>query len=375
MRLVNETPLVAGNTLAFRKDGREVVVVVAKGTFVLVGDSSEGGPRLSDTQVELLMADEFGDDPAKSAPRLENDFAPSKPQCDVLLTGSAHSPGGKRMSSLGVGLRVGEMRKAFNVTGPRQWEVGAAGGVIAGAPQPVASQPISYDVAFGGTEVDPQHPERTETCFENPVGLGFRRHDLDIWGQPMPVTEESHAPVTHPRGSYRPMAFGPLGRSWRPRIDHVGTYDTHWMEHVAPFLPDDFNELYFQAAPPDQCMRYPAGGEPIRLVNLVPPALSPGVSVDSSVPRLRVGRIFVPYRGEPTWTDAVLDTIVFEPDANRFTCSWRASHAPTRDMFELSEAVIYLRDQRADTRMRARLGGKQYYPGLDALARARKGKG
>jgi hypothetical protein len=373
--LVNETPLVAGNTLAFRKDGRELVVVVAKGTFVLAGGASEAGPSLSDAQVPLLTADVFGDDPATSAPRFENDFAPTKPECDVLLVGSAHSPEGRLVSSLGVGLRVGNLGKAFNETGPRHWAVGAAGGVIAGAPQPVATQPISYDLAFGGTEVDPEHPERTSTYFENPVGLGFRRHDFEIWGQPMPVTEESHASITDPRGSYRPMAFGPLGRTWRPRIDHVGTYDAHWMDHVAPFLPDDFNPLYFQAAPPDQRVPYPVGGEPIRLLNLVPAALSPTASIDTRVPTLRVGMIFVPQRGEPTWSEAVLDTIVLEPDANHFTCSWRASHAPTRDMFELSEVVIYLRDPRADVRMRARIGGKQYYPGLDALARARRGPG
>ena len=372
MRLSNETPLVAGNTFAFRQDGRELVVVVVKGTFNLTLAPRETEPRLSDTQVPLLMADVFGADPAKNAPHLENDFAPTKPECDVLLAGSAHSPEQRPVSFLSVGLRVGSMGKAFNVTGPRHWEVGAAGGVAPGAPQPMSSQSISYDVAFGGTEVDPEHPEQIATYLDNPVGLGFRQHGLDLWGEPMPVTEEISSPIRSPRGAYRPMALGPIGRNWKPRVDHVGTYDAHWMENVAPFLPADFNPLHFQAAPPDQRLPHPAGGEPIRLVNLVPPALSHGAGVETSVPRLRVGMIFVPRRGQPTWADALLDTIVFEPDENRFTCSWRVSHAVVRDIFDLSEVVLYLRDPQADTRMRARIGGKQYYPGLGALAQARK---
>ncbi len=46
------------------------------------------------------------------------------------------------------------------------------------------------------------------------------------------------------------------------------------MDEIALMLPADFNPLHFQAAPPDQRMPYPQGGEPIRLMNLVPPAVS-----------------------------------------------------------------------------------------------------
>jgi hypothetical protein len=120
-------------------------------------------------------------------------------------------------------------------------------------------------------------------------------------------------------------------------------------------------------------MPYPRGGEPIRLVNLVPPTLSPDARAQNSVPKTAVAMVFVPKRGEPIWVDANLDTILLQPDENRFTCSWRASHATIRDAFEIGEVVVCLRGVESENRVRARLGGKQHYHGLGELARARKG--
>ena len=373
MKLTNETPFVAGNTLAFRQDGRELLVVVAKGTFRLVDpEAQEGEPRLAEKQAPLVMADEFGKDPAKSAPLIENDFAPTKPECDVLLAGSAYAPHGIALKTIGVGLRVGPVSKSFHVTGRRSWRA-VIGNLAASEPEPTLKQPISYDVAFGGTEVDPKKPDRIDTFLENPVGLGFRKRHIDLWGLPMPVTEEIADPIRDPKKHYRPMAFGPLGRNWKPRMDYVGTYDQKWMDEIAPMLPADFNPLHFQAAPPDQRMPYPRGGEPIRLVNLVPPTLSPDARAQNSVPKTAVAMVFVPKRGEPIWVDANLDTILLQPDENRFTCSWRASHATIRDAFEIGEVVVCLRGVESENRVRARLGGKQHYHGLGELARARKG--
>jgi hypothetical protein len=223
--------------------------------------------------------------------------------------------------------------------------------------------------------VDPNKPDKVETFLENPVGRGFRKHHIDLWGLPMPVTEELSEPIRDPKKHYRPMAFGPLGRNWKPRMDYVGTYDQKWMDDVAPMLPADFNPLHFQAAPPDQRMPYPKGGEPIRLMNLVPPTLSPDARAQSSVPSARLAMVFVPRRGEPTWVDANLDTIVIQPDQNRFTCSWRTSHANIRDAYEISQVVLCLRGTQSETRARAQLGGKTYYEGLGALAKGRKGGG
>lgn len=368
--ITNETQLVVGWNLAFRPDGREALVVVAKGSFVLVDpEARTGEPRFCGEQAPLLMADEFGKDPAKSAPILENDFAPVKPECDVLFVGSAYSPYEQLVTSLDVGLRVGGVSKSFKVLGPRQWVSGATGRPLDSMPTRMKSQPISYDVAFGGVEEDPKNPERVETYLDNPVGRGFRRKNLDVIGQLMPATEELSQPIRDPLRSYRPMALGPLGRSWGPRMQYAGTYDDDWIENVAPMLPPDFNPLYFQAAPADQRMPYPAGGEPIRLVNLVPPTASPAAGTQNHLPKLPVMMVFVPRQGDAAFMDAALDTIVIEPDLNRFTCTWRASNTLVRDLFEMREVVICLRAPDTATRLRARLRGKEYLAGLSQLKR------
>ena len=369
--VTNETKLETGWNLAFRPDGREALVVVAKGSFKLLdAEARSGEPSYCEQQLPPLMADEFGADPAKSAPIKENDFAPVKPECDVLLVGSAHAPYGEPVTSLNVGLRVGAVTKAFKVVGPRQWVASVTGRPSDSLPVHMTKQPISYDVAFGGTEQDPNDPARIDTFLDNPVGRGFRKRRLqDVVGELMPVTEETSQPIRDPLRAYRPMAFGPLGRSWGPRMKYAGTYDENWMENVAPMLPPDFNPLYFQAAPADQRMPYPSGGEPIRLVNLVPPSLAQAASAQSSIPRLPVRMVFVPRRGEPVWVDAALDTIVVEPDHDRFTCTWRASNTLTRDMFEIAEIIVCLETDEGRGKLRARLRGKDYLHGLSQLGR------
>ena len=42
------------------------------------------------------------------------------------------------------------------------------------------------------------------------------------------------------------------------------------MKNIFPFLPPDFDDRYFQMAPPDQQIDYPRGGEEVQLVNLTP---------------------------------------------------------------------------------------------------------
>jgi hypothetical protein len=85
MDLVNGTGMSAAFTLGLDPDGREHVVVVVKGTFLI---PPRGGiPELAETQDELVYADTFTGKPGFSAVIYETDFAPVKPRCDVLLVG------------------------------------------------------------------------------------------------------------------------------------------------------------------------------------------------------------------------------------------------------------------------------------------------
>ena len=64
------------------------------------------------------------------------------------------------------------------------------------------------------------------------------------------------------------MSFGPMGRGWPGRIEYGGTYDQNWIDNIFPFLPPDFDDRYFQMAPPDQQIDLPkrrrrgAAGQP-----------------------------------------------------------------------------------------------------------------
>jgi len=171
--------------------------------------------------------------------------------------------------------------------------------------------PISYDRAFGGVDDFPVDPRKHSAYLLNPIGRGYHArldHAL-IDGTPMPNTEELQEPVRKPDGNYRPMAFGPVGRGWMPRLQYAGTYDQGWLDNVFSFLPADFRDDYFQSAPADQQMPYPTGGEEVFLLSLTPEG-RPGFRL----PQVEMPIVFFPKQGERTETKGVLDTIVLEPD-------------------------------------------------------------
>lgn len=270
MELLNASQLLAAYTQGLAPDGRESLVVVAKGTFNLPLDGRAA--TLADTQQPLLMADTFLGEPGLSAPLQEMDFAPVKPCCDVLVRGKAYAPGGRPMTQLTAGIRVGQMSKAFSVLGPRQWQSGLLG-VAPGLPQPFTEQDISYARAFGGSHPIANDPQLRHCYLDNPTGCGWypRSADsADIVGMPMPSTEELGKPIDSPSGNFRPMALGPLGRGWPQRARFAGTYDEAWLADCFPFLPADFDQRYFQAAPEDQQTHYLRGGEDVLLLNLTP---------------------------------------------------------------------------------------------------------
>lgn len=371
MNLQNETSFETGWTVGYQADGREVAIVVAKGTYSLTALDDTGAPKLSEQQEKVRLTDEFGDDPAFGAPLFEADMAHDKVACDVLLHGQAHVPFGQKKRDLSVRLRVGSMAKSMRVRGPRVWTQTLG---LVGASDAVSfmSQPIGYDVAFGGTETHPKDPKRIAMYPDNPAGRGFREYDLNVQGIAMPVTEELGAKIEHPRNKYKPMSFGPLGRSWRPRARYAGTYDETWLNEQAPLWPDDFNPRYFQAAPEDQQIPFPQGGEEIELVHLVPTTLVPSCTLRAQVPRQRVAVAFMLRREAACLVDAQLDTILFEPDQNRFSCTWRARKPMARDIFDLAEMIVGDPDGSLPGRVRALVTGKRHVSGLGELSRGKE---
>ncbi|MGY4664653.1 hypothetical protein ACVWZ9_005447 [Pseudomonas chlororaphis] len=364
MELLNASQLLAAYTQGLAPDGRESLVVVAKGTFNLPLDGRAA--TLADVQQPLLMADTFLGEPGLSAPLQEMDFAPVKPCCDVLVRGKAYAPGGRPVTQLTAGIRVGQMSKAFSVLGPRQWQSGLLG-VAPGLPQPFTEQDISYARAFGGSHPIANDPALRHCYLDNPTGCGWypRSADsADIVGMPMPSTEELGKPIDSPSGNFRPMALGPLGRGWPQRARFAGTYDEAWLADCFPFLPADFDQRYFQAAPDDQQTHYLRGGEDVLLLNLTPQERA-----GFRIPQMEVPVTFFLKKGGHETVQAVIDTLLIDTDTCQVQLTWRVSRPLQRNLFEIAQVLV---GTMSTGWWRARELGKDYYPSLSALVKAKR---
>jgi len=259
---------------------------------------------------------------------------------------------------------VGSIKKSFRVVGNRYWHRGLSG-TAPTPPRPFEVMPISYDNAFGGTDDTHEDPAKHSAFQANSVGTGYhgRPNHESVDGIPLPNTEEVDRVIASPVGAYRPMAFGPITRSSPLRLKYGGTYDDDWIDNKFPFLPDDFDPMYHQSAPPDQQMDYPKGGERIELVGLTPA----GQTV-FSLPKVDVPVEFTDREYQREETVAALDTIIIEPDQRRFMLLWRVSRPLKVNMFEIVQCVV---GRMPRGWYRARALGKDYYPSLRELVESR----
>ncbi len=337
MELINATRMTAGYNMGLEPSGRELLVVVIKGTFVLPKPGE--AVRLADEQLPLIMADTFTGEPGFSAPLQEIDFAPRKHRCDVLLTGHARAPAGAQVTRLRAELRVGPMAKTFDVVGDRVWQASLTG-ITASAPRHFTELPVSYDRAFGGADRHSEDETEHDAYLPNPVGRGWHKHLKNAWvdGTPLPNIETIGEGVSFPTDKRRPVALGPLGRSWPQRARYAGTYDDAWLADVFPFLPADFDERYYQAAPEDQQVPVPKAPMDVVLT---------GFTADGprqfALPHFEAPVHVFPKRGEREDFTARLDTIAFDTDAETFTMSWRVARPLRRGLHEIAQVVAGVR--------------------------------
>lgn len=322
-------------TVALDKAGHEWIVIVIKGTFDF--PTTPGRPvQKSSEQVPLVFADVHTGEPGYSATLWETDFAFRKPRCDVIANGFAYAPEGRPAQRVPVGIKVGNWSKLFEVVGHREWR--AVGPVFSStAPQPFLRLPISYDVAWGGVDrLDPD--DKLPASYKyNPVGTGWSRtkNQRLIPGLRLPNTQAVGEEIRSPFGDYKPMSFGPIGRGWPGRIEYGGTYDDNWVKNVFPFLPPDFDERYFQMAPPDQQINAPAGGEEVQLVNLTPEGRESFALPQTTLPMtLFKGRKRV-FEG-----DVLPDTLLFDLERRYFSVVWRLAQRIQTSLLDFSQCWV-----------------------------------
>lgn len=330
MDLLNGSPYVVETTQAIDKHGKRYMVVIAKATYDFP-IAHRGCPVLATQQVPILAADIFEAEPGLSNPFFECDYGLNKKRCDVILKATAYAPKGKPVKELLVGFRVGSCKKILRVVGNRTWR-----GMInlsPSSPEPFTQMPITYSRAFGGS-IPPLDSKDSGISYDkNPIGCGYAKgkYVASLKGTKVPNMEHPERPIRNCNENYPPWSFGPIGRSWHPRIKLAGTYDDHWKENVFPLLPTDFDDGFMQIAPQDQQIPFPVGGEAVVLMNLHPEK----EHIEFSLPDLSLPMVAITQNHTQRRLEPVVDCITLDADSGQLTLLWRANIPIKRSLTEI----------------------------------------
>jgi len=338
MEIVCQSKHLAVDTLtALDITGREHLVIVAKATWRIPEPGQRPRPL---PPCPLVETDDYYGAPGESAMRYGDDFARHKARCDLLFDACIHTPNQRPLTYLEAQVRIDDWHKAVGVTGNRHWRQKGSS-LTPSAPEPFTTLPLHYGHAYGGT----RHYQKgeqplCEAHLHNLAGIGWGGPNTwrNLAGEPIANLHAPDQPINKPDDDVlMPTALGAIARHWLLRRQYAGTYDDAWRRDTAPFLPQDFDEQFFQCAPLDQQIPYPTGGEKVTLTNLLPqhPSLS------FTLPRfnaLKVRILRTDYSTE-TFTPPV-DTLFFETEAGRFSAVWRASTPIRRRLHEFDTIAI-----------------------------------
>ncbi len=351
----NTTPFLAERFVSTDKHARKHCVLVVKATFDVAANAE---CRPSPAQIPFVYVDVHHGDPGTTSLRSESEFAPIKPRADVLVEACAMTPDLRPLTRLEVALWGPGIDKHALVSGDRVWTKGILG-LKPSMPQAFTSMALSWDRAFGGSDLSSDNAAKNGSELRNLVGVGFHLHADEgaIVGKPLPNIENAGQRVGTWSDKPEPVGFGPVGRNWLPRSSFAGTYDQRWMDDKLPFLPDNFDERYFQSAPLDQQLARLSEGMAFECVNM---------SASGRFP-VRLPQLLVPVRfmfdhGTDTQTLAP-DTLILKPAEGRIVLLARASVPLTRKIVALREIQIGRPPYRPPR-------GKPYYRSLSAAAHA-----
>lgn len=323
--LANKTPFRADRAFVRDLSGAEIWLVAVRATFVIRPDGKVVAAPSEKQQAVCQAPLHFGP-PESSSLRYDSDLVRTKVATDVLVNGSAHSPGGRPSTFVDVAFRVGPLHKSLRVVGDRFWDKRIAG-LAPSAPVPFLRKPIRYEAAWGGPLGQPGAFDAS-----NPVGVGR----LPRLGEPLPNCERLGKPVDSKEPDPFPVGLGPIACHWQPRARLAGTYDKSWEEQRRPLVPSDFQDLYFQAAPQDQQVHgFLKGGEEVRLFNL-----SPEGRLDFCLPRISLG-FSTWIDGTVVHHDANLHTVIIEPDERRLIMVWHTALPCHHTMHTLEETAVF----------------------------------
>ncbi|MEM6788893.1 MAG: DUF2169 domain-containing protein [Myxococcota bacterium] len=234
MTLANATPFAALDVPMEDARGREMVLVVVKGTF-----DQRGG--VLDLQQPVWVADvPWEPDADASSVRWPSDVAVDKPGADVVVVGQARAATPVR--HVDVTVQVGPRKAELRVHGPRRFCRGAEG-IVPGQSAPFRAQTIRYEGAYGGTG-DAVIERR------NPIGLGVADDLASLVDAPAPTIAWRDDAFTVAGRAVEPAGLGAIAPHWMPRAGYAGTFDAAWETERMPLLPEDFDPRYTRCAHP-----------------------------------------------------------------------------------------------------------------------------
>lgn len=275
-------------------------------------------------QCPAKLADEYWGEPERSSVRYPADMVPKKPATDVLVIGALTAPEGKSATSWQAGLAVRDRQKILRVCGPRQWVNHLVGGWVLTEPEPTATVPLRYELAYGGhvPRKGAKEGDKPEVHPDNPLGCGF-------FGQPGPdyrqryTAPQFEVPNSPLKEIDRPIAvagFGPLNDFCEDRMQFAGTYQDEWDQDPEPPTPPDFKLDFWNSAPLDQRFTpYLKGGETIRLGGMTAEG-----ELTLTLPRYRCRAVLQYDDGDRGSVIMDLDTVLIDLDHKQVHIRWFA---------------------------------------------------
>lgn len=329
--LQNRTPMDVRCVPMDDREGREVLVVIAKMTWTL---SPAGVADIAHPPAPVRLFDLPWKEGPHASLRRPSDAVEEKPGTDVLLVGTAY-PSRPDATKQAVSLRVetghATLHKVLTVHGPRVWQPGLVG-LSPGPSGRMQPTPLVYELAFGG--IDDTDPDAIAIDDRNLAGTGFLERRKGLAGRPAPVIEDPRFPIG--ARSPAPAGFGPIPPHWQPRARLAGTHDDAWKRERAPVRPLDFDPRHHSCAPADQWLSTPLlGDEPVEVLGATPEgALRFRLPRYSPVFHSRV-------RGQSYEHGTHLDTFLIDADERRVELTWRARVRMPRKTEHIEKITVF----------------------------------
>ncbi len=327
LQLNNHTPFAADIATFPNEHGIDSLYVIVKATFIMGQQWS-----LANEQNPPQKADEYWGEPGKSSIKSLSDFHIGKNNTDIIMQGNACAPNYQEVTQLDVHLTVGKVQKTVKVFGDRQWVNG-----VASKPVPFQSMPIVYERAFGGQhQVDDEKLLAEE---RNLVGCGFagKRKKSEMEGAALPNIEDPNQLIQNIQDTPPPAGFAPTCGYWAPRVEWAGTYDEQWQATCAPYLPEDFDKRFLNAAHPD--LIYPGflqGGEPI-----VIKGMHQDGDINLSVPYVKMN-CNVKLKGQDIPINLNIETLTLNPHQQQLSMVWLAPFSCDKNLLNIDEVELKL---------------------------------